>query len=78
MSNVYKYCCNGEVGYTRADNLFAAQMALMNKYLKKYGVFNLTDIKPVPKPQRERYGNHSGKNEAACKGGNSKSTIRLC
>ena len=59
MKNVYKYCCNGEVGFTRADNIFAAQMALMQKYLKKYGVFNLTDIKPVESPKRERYGRNA-------------------
>ena len=55
MANVYKYCCNGEVNYTRAKRLDDARMKLMQKYLKKFGVFNLTDIKPVPKPKRERY-----------------------
>lgn len=55
LANVYKYCCNGEVNYTRAKCLDDARMKLMQKYLKKFGVFNLTDIKPVPKPKRERY-----------------------
>lgn len=52
---VYKYCVNGEVGFTRAKSLDGARMALMQKYLKKFGVFNLTDIKPVNLPKRERY-----------------------
>lgn len=47
MYTVYKYCCNGEVGFTTARNLDDAKMALMQKYLKKFGSFNLTDIKPV-------------------------------
>jgi hypothetical protein len=51
---VFKYCANGEVAYIRSTSLEAAKDRLRVIYLKKFGVFNLTDIKPLPIPQRER------------------------
>lgn len=54
MYKVFKYCCNGEVKYMRALSREDAIDKLRVIYLKKYGKFNLTDIKILPIPQRER------------------------
>ena len=54
MNKVFKYCVNGEVGYIRSTSLNAAIDRLRVIKLKRFGYFNLTDIKPLPIPQRER------------------------
>lgn len=47
MCFTYKYCCNGEIGYLRTNSIDAARMKIFNKYLKKFGVANITEIKVV-------------------------------
>lgn len=54
MTPVFKYCCNGEVGYTRAPNIMIAALRVRFKYMRQFGVANLTDIKIVKPPRRER------------------------
>lgn len=54
MYKVFKYACNGEVKYIRALSREDAIDRLRIIYLKKFGKFNLTDIKILPIPQRER------------------------
>ena len=54
LNRVFKYCVNGEVKYIRAKTMEDAKDRLRIVYLKKFGRFNLTDIKPLPIPERER------------------------
>lgn len=54
MKKVFKYCCNGEVKFMRALSREDAIDRLRVVYLKRFGKFNLTDIKQLPIPERER------------------------
>lgn len=58
---IFKYCCNGEIGYTRAPNIYIASLRVRYKYLRTFGKAELTDIKQVKPPRRERNDKLPGK-----------------